>query len=160
MFLRFQLAAILWVSVCLYFECILVFEAQNQTSNEICKGSSPESGLGFMIASSAKTFEQQPPKIRLSMTDTARKEGIVSMKKVIMRFRGGEDWSEHSFSCALLGGLVAFVFVEVVLVGRIGSGAPFDCASVLSLGSIVSTVVVLCRLVALEEVISCAPLIL
>lgn len=112
-----------------------------------------------MIASSAKTFEQQPPKIRLSMTDTARKEGIVSLRKDIMRFRSREDWSERSFSDALLGGLVAFVFVEEeVLVGRIGSGAPFDCASVLSLGSIVSTVVVLCRLVALEEVM-CAPLL-
>lgn len=112
-----------------------------------------------MIASSAKTFEQQPPKIRLSMTDTARKEGIASMKKDIMGFRGGEDWSERSLSCALLGGLVAFVFVVEVLVGKISRGAAFDCASVFSVGSNVSTVVVLCRLVALEEMMSCAPLL-
>lgn len=60
-----------------------------------------------MIASSAKTFEQQPPKMRLSMTDTARKDGIVSMKKDMIR---ESEYAESFFMGALCCGFVAFVF--------------------------------------------------
>ena len=84
----------------------------------------PLSGFGFMIASSAKTFEQQPPKMRLSMTDTARKEGIVSMKKDIMvelYLRALSGVLVLRFKGALCCGFVACVFEEEV--GRIGTVA-------------------------------------
>ena len=65
----------------------------------------PLSGFGLIIASNAKTFEQQPPKIKLSITDTAKKDGIVSRKKdivnpcvfVLLRFKA--TWSCGFFAC-------------------------------------------------------------
>lgn len=65
------------------------------------------------MASSAKTLLQHPPKMRDNMTDTAKKDGIVSMKNDIVWFRGGEDRGGRSFSCAFWGSFVAFADVEV-----------------------------------------------
>lgn len=117
----------------------------------------PESGLGFIMASSAKTFEQHPPKIKLSITDTARNDGTVSINKVIMRFRGGEE----RFSCAFWGAFAACMLCGVWSVaedrGRIGEVLLASVSSLLATKLVAFDEAAAGTFVCRLEAISCAP---